>query len=674
MTMCSEALHVPLSVPSAGRTMASSVRPIADRLRLAARHLARGVTPRSHRLYREQFGVGGAHALAEAHGADLIAWSAIGMWGVRRANSMELQVTLEGSEEAFWGNVEINESLVLSLAQHERHSANELLSTLTRDEVAELLPYILDRHGPGTRKSVLRDPSDAVSRRAKKESGVFYTPSDLADYMVSIADAGPDARTIDPACGTGVFLLSMLRRRASAADPSLVLSRLYGVDTDPFAVQASAFVLAAECLRLRPQDAAVLFWRTARRNLAVADALLLPSLRRALRGDQVQSPATLSAAQVTLDVMHKRGGAALTGPLSSALAEGFESVVANPPYAPLGVRDDFELLGQDFVTLTAPMPTRATNAFMPFVELMWAIASDQSRSCMVVPMSLAYSSDARIRRLREAIQSGPGEWTFRFFDRTPDAIFGDDVKQRVAIVSRDSLRRAPTIRTSGLRRWSSRERPQLFSQMAEPVEINHLGIADGIPKLGTRQEAAWYSTLRTRTRDLTQLPRAATQDADSSTVAIGRTAYNWVVLYRDLPDRGQATSCEYLRTMSPQVADWLYAVLASRLTYWLWRVEGDGFHVPMSFIEHLPYEWTDSDTDTSLASAGRRLWREALAFPVRSVNAGRTTTSYRTTDLPSLNVIDSLLVNKLGLPNEAATWVADYAHRTKVAGRAREGL
>ena len=95
--------------------------------------------------------------------------------------------------------------------------AEQLLNNIQLDlEFRALLPYILEEHGPGSRASVMKDPTTASSRAAKREGGIFYTPADVADYMVEHARklySGDflTAKSLDPACGTGVFFLAMLR-------------------------------------------------------------------------------------------------------------------------------------------------------------------------------------------------------------------------------------------------------------------------------------------------------------------------------------------------------------------------------------------------------------------------------------------------------------------------------
>ena len=670
----------PLSVPTQGRTVASVAEPIATKLRVAARLLGGGASLHSDQAFRALFETYDRQESETQLDPELVGWALVGMWAVARVSEPNTELDLLSAEELFFRDFPRTASLSASIEGSTRTAAQQQLATVEPNELLELLPYVLERHGPGTRRSVLRDPADVTARDAKKQSGIFYTPSDVADYVISITDLGGSATVIDPACGTGVFLLAMLRSRVRSGNALTVLSSLYGVDVDAFAVQAAAFVLTAECLRHNAADVPAKLWHSARLNLAVHDSLDLPLTNESSDAHErrVRSEARLEARERAMAAL-TRSTVAMSrrspvGPFPE-VEGGFRSVVANPPYAPLGVRSDFDRLASRFETLRHPRPTAATNSFVPFVELMWRLGARQSKACMVVPMSIGYNSSGRIRALREAIGASSANWTFRFFDRTPDALFGDDVKQRIAIVSRDTTEPGSSICTSALKRWSSVHRRGLFMAMPRPVLLRESNISAGIPKIGSEDELGWYEALRKRRG---RLSKFVSRESDGTvaykrTVGIGMTAYNWFVLYREALARPDPTRCQWLRTASDDVADWLYAVLASRLTYWLWRVDGDGFHVPWSFVAGLPYAWAETDLDRELASAGRRLWSEAQKAPVRSINRGRVTISYRLTGLPSLDLIDSLVVESLGLPSRTKDWIAQYAEVTRAAGRRAVG-
>jgi hypothetical protein len=111
---------------------------------------------------------------------------------------------------------------------------------------------------------------------ARKATGTFYTPQPIADYLVRrtlgplVRDAGPDRilqlRIVDPAMGSGAFLVAACRFLGSAYEASLVRSGgchssdigetervgirrtiaercLYGVDLNPMAVQLARLSL-----------------------------------------------------------------------------------------------------------------------------------------------------------------------------------------------------------------------------------------------------------------------------------------------------------------------------------------------------------------------------------------------------------------------------------------------
>ena len=155
----------------------------------------------------------------------------------------------------------------------------------------ELLPYVLDPHGPGSRLSVRRDAATKGARDRKRAEGVYYTPADVADFMVQGCLEGLDETDsppaiLDPACGTAVFLRAALAALKTAwPDRSagwLAERRLYGTDIDPWALDAAAFVLLADCLNDGGTDdgSPLLLWHRLRLNLACVDALRLDPVDR----------------------------------------------------------------------------------------------------------------------------------------------------------------------------------------------------------------------------------------------------------------------------------------------------------------------------------------------------------------------------------------------------------
>jgi hypothetical protein len=614
---------------------------------------------------------------------ELVSWSLVSLWLVTR--SIRAIRKGQGFAEALeWFAPGVPAPPVNPRA--ERSALESLESLAFDDRVGDLLPYVLDRHEPGTRRAVLRDASNASTRNRRKSSGIFYTPSDVAEFMVGkvfqLWGRSNVPLVIDPACGSGVFLRAALRHQVSIKGTPVLeaLGKIFGTDIDPLAVNACAFVLLHEALSLQPEFSLEPWrvWHLAKLNLLAADSLAYGGV-----SSRLQAPANgrredgrRYLAECLRSGVSWQGLAAATteSPVGSGFGlhfsqlfpevhDGFDVVVANPPYAPLGDRSDLADLEERFRSIQAGA-SPATNTYVPFVELMWTLSKSDGAASMVLPLSLAYSSKKQVNQLRRAIMDAGGSWYFAFFDRTPDALFGDDVKQRTCIVFRHASSKH-NFWTGPLLRWTSRTRKELFNRIAFTRLIS-TEITERIPKLGSRIEAKSYGILRdhhellfgdllTTSRTTFEGPPLAPNE-----LMVAGTAYNWLSVYRSSteilgqlkrPSRSPLTRLEF---ETPESADAFYAVLASRLIYWVWRVEGDGFHVPISFLLRIPIGTPRLGLGDlkSLARYGLRLWDQIRDYPVRSVNGGRESVSFCPYPCGELlDSIDQVLIASLGLPD-----------------------
>jgi SAM-dependent methyltransferase len=84
--------------------------------------------------------------------------------------------------------------------------------------------------------------------------GTFFTSHELANYVATelLAPATASARILDPACGSGVFLIEALRVlcRQLHRSPAEIVTHIYGIDIDPIAIELSRIALTLECWRL----------------------------------------------------------------------------------------------------------------------------------------------------------------------------------------------------------------------------------------------------------------------------------------------------------------------------------------------------------------------------------------------------------------------------------------
>lgn len=674
-----------LSVPAPGLTLSSVVEARAQHVRRAVATLQEGIIvseiqSQTSCLFDSRWRFDNWESKADCSAAERAAWMFVSMWllgnSVNRGRS-----TLTESEEWFQGNyVQHLPRLSNCFDGASQALAFAHLSNISSEDVDELMPYLLDRHGPGSRLSVMKNPETQTARETKRQTGVFYTPPDVAEHIATQAiiaheDNSTQLAFLDPACGTGVFLLAILRcaEQRTSTIPfdrfDFVIRSVYGVDVSPLAIDACTFVVLQKCLQdiLRRKLAPWAAWHAIRLNFATGDALTI-----ALRDCEERQPLLLAKNEIRsillsgLPNLYPSSNSRRTsvpngllpdafstwislGALWPEISDGFDAVIGNPPYTTLSERSDLPALTLEYRTLSGERSGNATT-WLLFIEIMWRLARPgRSVGAMVVPLSIAYHRGRQYRACRMEMALN-GTWFFSFFDREPHGLFGEDVKTRNAIVVRrempsDACRGKPAmIFTGPLQKWTSRNRKALFQSISY-TPLGPFTIGDGIPKLGNPEEAFAFGVLRNRTHRLSsmcqqigsiRLANIETQiTAGGNAVFVGSTAYNFLNVFRTLSIRNQTVPLSdnpvlCLEFQHENEAHLAFALLSSRLVYWLWRVLGDGFHVPQMFIESIPFQIASfAATDTErLADAGKMLWNAIQGKPLMSVNGGKSTLTY----------------------------------------------
>jgi len=622
-----------------------------------------------------------------------VAWFLVNAWLLsRRAGVVDGESDLMEGLRWFFGGFEKHQLAGLA----DDSILVPLMSVdILSDGFLDLLPYLLDADGLATRRAVLRDPAISSTRAAKKRRGIVYTPADVVEHMVGWVLESPtrgEPVVLDPACGTGAYLVAALKTLAGdrlIGRLAIAASSLYGIDINPISLDTCAFVLLHHALEdVRQAVNPLAAWRAVRMNLALHDTLSLEPTAD-LSAAEERSKAADRRRAAKRDLLdgtvegRDSGGATYGGASVGDLfpeVVAFDAIVTNPPYAPLGRREDFAALARRFDCLRqAAGPS--TDMYLPFTEFCWRLAAEQGgRAAVVVPLSVAFSQRPAYRALRRQMTRNSGAWVVSFYDRTPDALFGDDVKQRTAILRFDARTIAgPSIRTGPLQRWTSRNRHTLF--VDEPgVRVDAADIGRVLPKVATESESNAYHMLRSRLLTLEtsilEIVRcsASTEVEHPPELFVAGTAYNWISVALRPPalvpgvEVTSQSPLHRLRFGSAADAELAYAVLTSRLVYWLWRVEGDGFHVPRWFLTQVPISLdTFADEDgAELGQLGRQLWENVCRKPVVSTNGGSTSVSFDpATDERTLHAIDMTLCRSLNLPAGFGAWLYDYMEKLK---------
>ncbi|MBD2091435.1 N-6 DNA methylase [Microcoleus sp. FACHB-1515] len=247
------------------------------------------------------------------------------------------------------------------------------------------------------------------SPHQQRAHGVFYTPIEIADYMVEQAIRCPISTILDPACGGGVFLLrayeKLLKQNGDAVPGrgrfDLLKRCIFGVDIDPGAV-------------------------------AIAQIALL---LKAIEG--VSAPTQFPNLDANLQC-----GNAVVHPSSELLQRQYDAVIGNPPY-----------LDAERMTLTCPdwrqyctQHFRAASGnwdlFCVFIEQGLNLCRSRGITSMIVPNKLISADYAAAARSLLAQDNQ----LLSLRDYSQQRIFAASVYPIVFVAQKQAPTRSATIR------------------------------------------------------------------------------------------------------------------------------------------------------------------------------------------------------------------------------------
>jgi hypothetical protein len=409
----------------------------------------------------------------------------------------------------------------------------------------------------------------------RKESGSYYTPSDVAAHfwdlffrhhrindLTSLLAFVSSSDFVEPSAGSGMFVFSFLRKAAllGATAKNLSAMRFHVVDVNL---------------------AALRFFSESTREIEKASGIKFTGIRLA-QNDFLEWLKTSNVANAIF--------------------------VGNPPF------------------ITNPRGARWRNSFADFTEAMLSYPSTRGIS-LILPLSLCFSRD--YADLRDRIRSAGMGVSASNYDNIPDCLFKvgkpDSTNTNRANSQRCTILNMggpnPVLReASALLRWTAAERAIVLSNIPTFSDFDDGDSSGQIPRPGSERLCAYMRGMqgaRPLGTFLSKIGRAA--------LAVGSVARNFIGI-RDVKTLGPG--CIPIRTRTDLDRWTVFQALSSTLFYDYWRTYGDGFHVTVDLIERFPISDDLANHFKRNQHLAKKVWDNRKIYAKVKLNSGKVIRSY----------------------------------------------
>ncbi len=460
------------------------------------------------------------------------------------------------------------QEIVISHISH-RYGGNHTYSIEILSALKYLLKGTYEKYRFQTLDTQLKDVlfQETLAKVNEKESrrksaGVFYTDSDVTDFMVlnsfyhhikpSSVAVSPSAliqqkfkglskesvrvvlqlSVFDPTCGAGAFLVSALAQKIELFKAGIcndiplvnVVGTIIGNDIES---------TSTDITKLR------LFF------------LVIDSFEYEL--DVVSIAKVISDRFYNVDMIDYKG----------SVFGNYDIIVGNPPYIEYGKYEG--TIVNDYGNVYADVMKNVSTMLNPNGVL-----------ALVVPLS--YISTARMGSIREYVHSQTGKQLLLNFADRPDCLFSG-VHQKLTIVMAQKTRDIKGIYTSKYNHWYKTERETLFSNLT--LEKIHVVDNRYWPKLGDSIGAAIYEKILSyRGENILSLNKGS----NKGRLYINLRACFWMKVFSKDMKSNSYKEYQIDKTKLPFV----YCLLNSSLFFLIWTIVSDGWHITnkeLSFIK-----------------------------------------------------------------------------------------
>ncbi|KAF5055201.1 N-6 DNA Methylase [anaerobic digester metagenome] len=203
-----------------------------------------------------------------------------------------------------------------------------------------------------------------VGSTFRGELGQYFTPRKEVEFMVNLLQPNRDDLVLDPACGSGGFLISVLKKVSSQI-------RIEQQNLPSYKIEGLIKEFADE--RIKGTDLSPRMVRAARMNM----------------------------------IMHGDGWAGIHRQHGLKIQKlgyeynTFSLILSNPPFA--GFETDLNILSDFEIAKNESGNVRGVNRALPFVEQIIKLLKEGGRAGIVLPRSILYNDSYSFKKIREII-------------------------------------------------------------------------------------------------------------------------------------------------------------------------------------------------------------------------------------------------------------------------------
>lgn len=227
------------------------------------------------------------------------------------------------------------------------------------------------------------------------KSGRFYTPPEVARFMVeeTFSEFDNSETVLDPACGTGVFLLEALRRyyltaRNGKEEATPIHEKFFGIDRDPLATHIAVYLLQISVLHYTSCE-----YRT---------AFALPF--RIINGNALIPPREDSNSYKKFGSIHWEKAFGLS-------EVKFDYIIGNPPF---GLSRDDQIPPEEnalYKKVYSEWLSGKPNKYLLFLALGYELLKPEATLVFILPNSWLGIRSAQALRTRLLRENGIAEIT-----------------------------------------------------------------------------------------------------------------------------------------------------------------------------------------------------------------------------------------------------------------------